>query len=683
LRAAERKAIGTKAAKKPEAKKENKKVALRLKFTCNGWSHSIQCTVSCIEEFEGYQGVWNQTGGFFGNQWKWVQRQGYAERCKLKELLGANCVKHVKACFNAKKHICGKFSATQRLIKNNRFTAERNLFAKKSATKGAYITQQQFEDIYYNRAPKYPQKKVGGTLIDRKITPCAKKCFDQKCENTSLKASCLVKCIKKFCPGADSTPVPVNADKDQAYKQPSPRTAIARLIWWTAVYAKKAAIDQDVLAAKRIGKVFDGWMRGPWMMAKKVAKAAKAAGFCKDKLLCKFRICKDKLKGVKEWARDEGIDSRSKKLAAYAKALAGKARSEDSLRAVVAKAAGLGTEKPQKLAQDAAKKGGFCMGRKCTTDELRKWGKARMHADDLLAPLSNIATLFATVPIKADDQVLAADRIALSLDGRHGKSQMKADAKKAAKAAGICKGKVCDNKEIKAWAHKYSMALSGPLGAYAKALEGKALNLDKAADVVAAALGMGDTGGGKLQELAQNAAKKGEVCRGKKCTAKELVRWSRCAQMASDNGIRRAECMLKERCKHLKPKQRFMSCKDNSAGCQQYWRYNLCGCRKLQPSPGGKCGKKDKSARCKAVYAYDKCLGWGFFSYYNRLSVNKMNGIKDDKAFRDNNALHTCPSHSKVRAAKGELELQEPSGEGVLSQLLQDASGAKSGWDCG
>ena len=116
--------MGTKAAKKPEAKKENKKVALRLKFTCNGWcvrpfhplawqmqglccrSHSIQCTVSCIEEFEGYQGVWNRTGGFFGNRWKWVQRQGYAERCKLKELLGANCVKHVKACFKSVEDAC-------------------------------------------------------------------------------------------------------------------------------------------------------------------------------------------------------------------------------------------------------------------------------------------------------------------------------------------------------------------------------------------------------------------------------------------------------------------------------------------------------------------------------------------------------------------------------------------------
>ena len=377
---------------------------------------------------------------------------------------------------------------------------------------------------------------------------------------------------------------------------------------------------------------------------------------------------------LKKWARDEGTDSRSKKLAAYAKALAGKARSEDSLRAVVAKAAGLGTEKPQKLAQDAAKKGGFCMGRKCTTDELRKWGKARMHADDLLAPLSNIATLFASVPIKADDQVLAADRIALSLDGRHGKSQMKADAKKAAKAAGICKGKVCDNKEIKAWAHKYSMALSGPLGAYAKALEGKALNLDKAADVVAAALGMGDTGGGKLQKLAQDAAKKDGVCKGKKCTAKELVGWSRCK--VSDNAITRAKCMSNEKCKHLKPKQRVHtlwkgSCKDNSAGCQQYWRYNLCGCRKLQPSPGGKCGKKDKSARCKAVYAYDKCLGWGFFSYYNRLSVNKMNGIKDDKAFRDNNVLHTCPSHSKV--------CFPPSVNGCIRPMLEFCSSAGQG----
>ena len=103
------------------------------------------------------------------------------------------------------------------------------------------------------------------------------------------------------------------------------------------------------------------------------------------------------------------------------------------------------------------------------------------------------------------------------------KGTKKTDARKAAKATGICKGKVCDKKEIKAWAHKYGKALSSPLGAYAKALEGKASNLDDAADAVAAALGMGNTGGGKLQELAKDAAKKDAVCRGKKCTAKELV----------------------------------------------------------------------------------------------------------------------------------------------------------------
>ena len=52
--------------------------------------------------------------------------------------------------------------------------------------------------------------------------------------------------------------------------------------------------------AKRIGKVFEGWMFGVYRMAKKVTKAAKAAGFCKGRLLCNFTICKDKLKGVKK-----------------------------------------------------------------------------------------------------------------------------------------------------------------------------------------------------------------------------------------------------------------------------------------------------------------------------------------------------------------------------------------------
>ena len=66
-------------------------------FCCR--SHNIQCMVSCMEEFEGSQGVWT----FENYKWKWVQRQGYAERCKLKELLGANCVKHVKACFKSAK----------------------------------------------------------------------------------------------------------------------------------------------------------------------------------------------------------------------------------------------------------------------------------------------------------------------------------------------------------------------------------------------------------------------------------------------------------------------------------------------------------------------------------------------------------------------------------------------------
>ena len=55
-----------------------------------------------------------------------------------------------------------KFSATQRLINQNRFLAGDSLFAKKSVRKGAYITQQQFEDIYYNRAPKDPKRKSVG-----------------------------------------------------------------------------------------------------------------------------------------------------------------------------------------------------------------------------------------------------------------------------------------------------------------------------------------------------------------------------------------------------------------------------------------------------------------------------------------------------------------------------------------
>ena len=74
----------------------------------------------------------------------------------------------------------------------------------------------------------------------------------------------------------------------------------------------------------------------------------------------------------------------------------------------------------------------------------------------------------------------------------------------------------------------------------------------------------------------------------------------------------------------------------------------MCGCHKLQPSPGGKCGKKDTSARCKAVFAYDKCLEEGWSKYYGDLSGNKIRGIKDVKAFEVNNVQHTCPSHTKV-----------------------------------
>lgn len=107
-----------------------KGISLKLKFNCGGWHHSISCTVSCIEEFDGHRGMWvsEKVRGKFAWQlgnakdWKYVATEpGYAERCKLKDLLGEKCVHHVKKCFTSKSpRICGSGSATSRRIEQNR-----------------------------------------------------------------------------------------------------------------------------------------------------------------------------------------------------------------------------------------------------------------------------------------------------------------------------------------------------------------------------------------------------------------------------------------------------------------------------------------------------------------------------------------------------------------------------------
>lgn len=153
-----------------------KAVDLKLKFKCDGWVHTVACTVSCIEEFQGERWMWTkephptttrctkhsnckkgqlvverddghpQTGGLKNSEWKaiayakpylmnkkkadkngtpekrwkYIKEQGYVERCKLKELLGEKCVHHAKACFDKKSpKTCGKGSATSRRVQQN------------------------------------------------------------------------------------------------------------------------------------------------------------------------------------------------------------------------------------------------------------------------------------------------------------------------------------------------------------------------------------------------------------------------------------------------------------------------------------------------------------------------------------------------------------------------------------
>merc|ERR1719460_2595776 len=110
--------------------------------------------------------------------------------------------------------------------------------------------------------------------------------------------------------------------------------------------------------------------------------AAMKAGFCKGK------VCT--LEEIKAWARKHG-KGLGGALGVYAAALAGKAGSADEAAAVVAKALGLSKEELLKLAQDAAKKAGFCKADKCTAEELAAWAKAQ--GKDLPAPLGAIARL--------------------------------------------------------------------------------------------------------------------------------------------------------------------------------------------------------------------------------------------------------------------------------------------------
>jgi len=79
-----------------------KNIGLNLEFKCGGWHHKIQCTISCVEEFDTPRWIWNATdvGGLGGmRHWEYVKEEGYVSRCNLKALLGPECVKHVRACF--------------------------------------------------------------------------------------------------------------------------------------------------------------------------------------------------------------------------------------------------------------------------------------------------------------------------------------------------------------------------------------------------------------------------------------------------------------------------------------------------------------------------------------------------------------------------------------------------------
>jgi hypothetical protein len=140
---------------------------------------------------------------------------------------------------------------------------------------------------------------------------------------------------------------------------------------------------------------------------------------------------------IKAWARKQGKNLKGQ-LGAFAKGLAGEGGTAAESSAAVASGLDMSRDQLYKMAQEAAKKGGFAHGWECTAKELKRW--ARLHGKDLDPPLGAYARLIALERPHENDPALA-DALHIARALAVPSKQLMAAALAAATGAGFIQAK--------------------------------------------------------------------------------------------------------------------------------------------------------------------------------------------------------------------------------------------------
>jgi antitoxin component of RelBE/YafQ-DinJ toxin-antitoxin module len=242
----------------------------------------------------------------------------------------------------------------------------------------------------------------------------------------------------------------------------------------------------------------------PKQMFSQAAAAARAAGYCKSQ-------CTEA--EMKLWAQNEGRNL-PPPLGAYAQAFGGAPSKEQHAADAMAKALGMDPNVLFKQAADKAKAAGYCLGKTCTPEEIKRW--AAEHGSSLSGPLGAYAKAFAGHVSHGGKSAADAVAAALGLNPTQAYEQ----AVNMAQAAGYCAA-VCSEDDIRRWAKDHGGKLKGPFAKYVQAF-GSGASGREAADDIAIALGQDPK---VMMSQASSAAKAAGYCQSV-CTDAEIKRWA-------------------------------------------------------------------------------------------------------------------------------------------------------------